>query len=234
MSLYKGPRAQEHWFDKPEPQHIEVPQRVALRSAPQVNKKRLRLAEHEAAHAVTASVFGIDIKRVWIRGNRGECEVDEQQYKVKYLDSVTMLLSGEANDSIFWNRKHDENSHDRLNARSFASLRETKINGKLSDGEQTMVQCWDQAQQLVREHRQSIRVLGKMLYDRGELDADDVAAVIRLCAPREETSNVRKRPYEGHFRSARSGAPEFTDPDDPLTQKLYGRAVAFWSQINAR
>ena len=224
-SFYRGPMMTEKkWHD--EPQH-ESAANIAVREEPQpINGERMRLAQHEASHSIIFHRLGFKIRKAWIRDGRGACDVDNQN--VEYVKNCTALLAGEANDQLRFGKEPLEDSHDRMTAQRLAILREKEHANHPWWGD-TMKQCWREACKLVEENRKAIAILGHLIYDRGEVDGSAVDIVLRLC-PAEP---VRIRPYGDGFFRARSGSPQFTDPDDPLTQKLYGRAVAFWSNYYA-
>jgi hypothetical protein len=99
-----------------------------------------------------------------------------------------------------------------------------------------MRSAWKDACTLVEENEKAIELLARLLYDKGEIGNAEVEIVAQMCPPKKKArspaaTDVQVRPYEGFFRSAHSGKVEFGEPGHPLTQKLYGRAVGFWSSM---
>jgi hypothetical protein len=227
-----GPRAPERWFDKPvEPQRIES-DKIAVRAEPSLDRTRTRLAlcTHESAHAIAFLRYGVVPTKIWARNGKGECNVPSS--KMFHFDNIICVLAGEAADLKFFGKQPNLDSHDRTVSKKQAAIREAHT--KVSP-EQTIQECWQAALQLVDENEVAIRALGKLLYEESELSGTEVEIVAGLCQPRKAARAddvLRTRP--GILTAARSGVPEFTDPNDPLTQKLYGRAVAFWSEYHAR
>jgi hypothetical protein len=100
----------------------------------------------------------------------------------------------------------------------------------------TMKQAGRDACTLVEENKKAIEVLGRMSYDAGEVGDIEMEIVAQRCPPQKKArspaaTEVQVRPYEGFFRSAHSGKPEFGEPGHPLTQKLYRRAAGFWNSM---
>jgi hypothetical protein len=234
MSYYRGPRAQSHWWDelefedakpaaaKPKVKSAKKPP-VEVRSDPPFDS-RLALCLHESAHAIAFARRGITPSKVWARDGRGECHVPETP-RMQRRKNITCLLAGSASDFKFFGIKPNESDHDHTVSKRLAAIREehTDIPWK-----ETLSACWEEACQFVVDNEHAIRMLAKFLDRESEIDGEYAVYFAGLCPP-QKSSEVRVRPYEGAVTAARSGAPEFTDPDDPLTQKLYGRAVAFWS-----
>jgi hypothetical protein len=228
-AFYRGPLPQKNWYD--EPQHIDSDTtEIVKRAEPSLDQTRLALCTHEAAHAIALVRHGVVPAKMWAKNGKGECNVPGAS-KMRYIDNVRCLLSGAAADFKFFGKKPNPSDYDHTVSKQLAAIRE-QHNGK--SWKKCLQDCWNEACQLVLDNEKAIRTLGKWLYEESELTGTHAEIIAGLCPPREASDRIHVRPYEGVVTAARSGAPEFTDPNDPLTQKLYGRAVAFWSEYHAR
>jgi hypothetical protein len=248
MTTYRGPLTKEKpWYElqpvEPQRESAAVVERkepfdaskVQIRAEP-FDETRLKIAQHESAHALCHWSYGIRTKNAWIKreGNKvhGACELIDGQNMPCY-QSMVALLVGEANDLLRFGKEPWEDSHDRMASQRLA-MRIEKEKPEHEWWGNVFKRAWRDARKFVEDNKKAITVLGFMLYDEGSVTGDAVSIVAGMC-PAEKAARaddvLRTRP--GMLTAARSGSPEFTDPNDPLTQKLYGRAVAFWSEYHA-
>jgi hypothetical protein len=194
---------------------------------------RWQLSVHEAAHLTAFLIHDVTPTKAWITrdSKSGQCDLPEN-LQMKYYDNIVCLHAGDSADLQYFGIEPNDNSHDRQVARRLADQHEKETGIKWYD---TYQRARKESLALVKKHRKAIEIIARKIYDEGSIDGD-VASIMLQLIERSERKAPRTR-RDGYFRAAASGnpagKPEFTDPDHPLTQKLFKRAQRFWTEYNA-
>jgi hypothetical protein len=146
-----------------------------LTTAIDKTSERWRLSLHEPCHAISNLEFGIPVERIWIETNmstgaqRGWCRATAHA-EDDFVEIVT-ILAGEAGDWVYLGREPDHSSADRRKVNQIATLRYR------DEWSEAVRQAWEHACDFVKDHREKIEMVAERLYEKGELNGDQVLLI---------------------------------------------------------
>jgi hypothetical protein len=150
-------------------------ERTAPRHSVRRDPKLHLLAYHESAHGIATLAFGGNLRKITTvseETRRGFLSGHTHWDSIRSpFERLVMMLVGEKSDEVFFSKDHDEESHDRLDARQLATAIEADTGEVWSD---VMARAEIAAGMFVRKHQNEIRLVGERLYDAQTLTGDEV------------------------------------------------------------
>jgi hypothetical protein len=178
-------------------------------------REKIRLAVHEAAHAVIACHYCMPVQRAWIRDSSGKCEVgDWHASKSTAGNFIVQNLAGLAGERFLDPSVSDTgSSFDRAQAREF-------FNEKIKEGNEAefMNAAQSKAARLVAHYWPCIEILAARLINTGEVSGEECRAVFRQTRPERNRFLVeRANAKRASMGNAAPSTAEFIGPAQDLS-----------------